>query len=54
MFFKVAQKVNKYLGILSEKLCHQILSKIAQSGHTGGDVPNSIPITCGQSYYHYL
>ena len=35
MFFKVPQKVNKYLCNFSEKLCQQNLSKIAQSGHTG-------------------
>ena len=34
MFFKVAQKVNVHLGNLSVKICHQNLSKIAQSGHT--------------------
>ena len=34
MFFKVPQKVNKYLCNFSEKLCQQNLSKIAQSGHT--------------------
>ena len=35
VFFKGAHKVNEYLGNLSEKICHQNLSKIAQSGHTG-------------------
>ena len=33
MFFKVAQKVNKYLGYLSGNLCQQNLSKIAKSGY---------------------
>ena len=28
MFFKVDQKINKYLGNFSEKLCHQNISKI--------------------------
>ena len=34
MFFKVAQKVQIYLATLSEKICHQKLSQIAQSGRT--------------------
>ena len=33
--FQRAQKVNKYFGNFSKKLCHQNLLKIAQSGHTG-------------------
>ena len=36
MFFKKAHhKVTKYLGYFCKKFCHQELSKIAQSGHTG-------------------
>ena len=34
MFFKVAQKVTKCFGHFSRHICHQELSKIAQSGHT--------------------
>ena len=34
MFFKVAQKVNICLENSSEKICHQKLSKLSQSGHT--------------------
>ena len=33
-FFKIAQKVAKYLGFFRKKLCHQELTNIAQSGHT--------------------
>ena len=35
IFFKIAQKVNKNLGNLCKKICHQELSKITQSGHMG-------------------
>ena len=46
MFSKVAQKVNIYLGNCSEKICHQNLSKIAQSGHTGDSThPRSFNFT---------
>ena len=31
---KIAQKVNIHLGYFIKKICHQELSKIAQSGHT--------------------
>ena len=34
MFFKVALKVYKIIGLLCKKICTQELSKIAQSGHT--------------------
>ena len=33
-YFKIAQKVSKYLTHIFEKICCQELSKIAQSGHT--------------------
>ena len=33
--FKTAQTVNIHLGYFCKKICHQELSKIAQSGHTG-------------------
>ena len=33
-FFKIAQKVAKYLGYFGKKICHHEISKIAQSGHT--------------------
>ena len=33
--FKRAQKVNIHLGYFCEKICHQELSKIPQSGHAG-------------------
>ena len=33
-YFKIAQKVSKYLGHFNEKICFQELSKMAQSGHT--------------------
>ena len=33
-FFKIAIKVTKYLGHFCTKICHQGLSKVAQSGHT--------------------
>ena len=32
--FKTPQKVNIYLGYFCKKVCHQELSKIAQSRHT--------------------
>ena len=35
MLFKVDQKESRYLGYFSNKICHQELSNIAQSGHTG-------------------
>ena len=35
MVSKLAQKVNTFLGNSGEKICHQKLSKISQSGHTG-------------------
>ena len=35
--FKTAQKVEIHLGCFCKKICHQELSKIAQSGHTGGN-----------------
>ena len=31
--FKIARKVTKYFGFFCEKICHQELSKIVQSGH---------------------
>ena len=31
--FYNSQKVTKYLGYFSKKICHQEVSKIAQSGH---------------------
>ena len=34
MFFRIAQRVAKYLGYFWEKNCHPELSKIAQTGHT--------------------
>ena len=34
MFFKIAQKVAKYLSYFCKKICSQELSKIAESGHT--------------------
>ena len=34
MFFKAAQKVTKYLGYLTNKICNLEFSKFAQSGHT--------------------
>ena len=35
MLFKKAQKVTKYFGHFWRTICHQELSKITQSGHTG-------------------
>ena len=35
MFFKIAQKVTKYLDYFGMKICCQILAKVFQSGHTG-------------------
>ena len=41
--FKRAQKVNMHLGYFFKKICHQELSKIAQSGHTGcGSVGSAV------------
>ena len=34
MAFNIALKVPKYFGFLCNKICHQELSKLAQSGHT--------------------
>ena len=33
-YFKIAQKVSKYLGHVDEKICCKELSKIAQFSHT--------------------
>ena len=33
-YFKIAQKLSKYLDHVDEIICFQELSKIAQSGHT--------------------
>ena len=38
MFFKVALKVFKIIGLLCKKICTLELSKIAQSGHTAHTV----------------
>ena len=35
VLFKIAQKVGNYFGHFSSNICHQELSKIVQSGHTG-------------------
>ena len=35
MYFKLDQKVIKYLGFFCKKICQQQLSKTVQSGHTG-------------------
>ena len=35
MFFKIAQKVDYYLGYFCKRICRQVLLKIAQSGYTG-------------------
>ena len=37
--FKFVQMFDKYLGYFCTKICHQELSKIAQSGHTGTAEP---------------
>ena len=34
-YFKIAQKVAKYLSYFYKQICFKELSKIAQSGHTG-------------------
>ena len=34
MAFKIGQKVTKYFGYCCNKICHQDLEKIPQSGHT--------------------
>ena len=34
IILKVAQSVVQYFGNICTKICHQVLSKIAQSGHT--------------------
>ena len=41
MFFKVAPKVKIYLGNFSEKICHQKVSKIAQSGRIASEMPQT-------------
>ena len=43
--FQNSQKVTKYLGNFCEKNCHQELSKIVQSGHTG---PQNFGRMCSQ------
>ena len=37
--FLIAQNGTKYLGNICENICHQELSKIDQSGHTGTEPP---------------
>ena len=50
MFFKVAQTVNTFLCKISEKICHQRLSKIAQSGHTECLIAASCFVVNNMSY----
>ena len=42
--FKTAQKVKIHLGYLCLKNCHQELTKIAKSGHTGWHLPAQLVI----------
>ena len=46
-FFKIAQNDANNLGYFCEKFCHQKLSKIAQSGHTGAHAPIGTKIKFG-------
>ena len=42
-FFQIAQKVAQYLGHVCKIIFHQDFSKVAQSGHTGGDKQSDCP-----------
>ena len=42
MFLKQPKKVNTHLGYFSKRICHQEISKIAQSGHAAVVVDNVI------------
>ena len=46
MSFKIAVKVTKYFGYFCKKICHQEMSKIAQSGLTGLGLLVSFPLPC--------
>ena len=46
MFSKLAQSVNKYLGVLYQNICCQKPSKIAQSSHTDLNLSDQLWATC--------
>ena len=53
MFFKIGQKLTKYLGYFCKKICHQEFSIITQSGHTGPLPLDGKPHHCPTATTHH-